>query len=88
MGAMAIKRGIGTMTPEEIAKGLTKIQKQAVLDNFAYSGNTRVKLWKMGLVVSLQDGFRRKYTYDAHQYIFRLTPLGLSVRAILERNNG
>jgi len=74
------------MTPEQKAAKLSKVQKRAILDGFAWSGHTRLALWKLGLVESLHDGFRRENYYSAHQYLFRLTLEGQQVRAILEQN--
>lgn len=69
---------------EEIVKGLTKIQRRAVIDGFAWSGHTRLALWKLKLVESLHDGWQKPNKYSAHQYLFTLTPLGLEVRALLK----
>lgn len=73
------------MTAEEIVKGLSKVQKQAVIDGFAWSGHTRLALWKLKLVASLHEGFRKKHYYSAHEYLFTLTPLGLEARTLLQK---
>lgn len=75
------------MTPTEIARGLTEAQREAVMCGFAWYGHTRLALWERKLVVSLHDGFERPHFYSAPRYKFRLTPLGLEVRAALERMN-
>ena len=69
----------------KIARGLTKAQREAVGKGYAWSGHTRLALWKLKMIESLHDGYEKPYYYSSPRYKFRLTPLGLAVRAELER---
>lgn len=71
---------------ETIARGLTEAQREALCQGEAWSGHTRCALQRLGLAGEAGKSYRQ-FWYSTHRYPFAVTPLGLAVRAILERKN-
>ena len=74
------------MTPEQIAKGLTKAQRAAIrgasapLFGDGYMLLGRFETWRAF------PGLHKKHLTDSPSHPVKLTPLGLSVRAYLMEN--
>lgn len=71
------------MTPSEIAKGLSKAQREALLGGTFKLGSMALSLNQLGLVE------RNHVGPDGGPYVgvIEFTPLGLAVRAIIEQES-
>lgn len=70
---------------EEMAKMLTRIQREALVFKIAWSGHTRERLINLGLVSqsATRTGPRKKGFYEAFSYDLPLTDEGEVVRSLI-----